>query len=103
MFKNQFVLVVVGIALATLALFTLHQALATAQVVWAEKLPPVVTQTPLAVEAASSRCPFSEAELQSLRLEYVKGIDRWMMRSDSGFLGYDGGLMALRDCPPLGQ
>ena len=47
----------------------------------------------------SSACEFLSADLFPLRGEYLTSTGpRVVRRADGGLLGYEGGLMALRDC-----
>jgi hypothetical protein len=47
----------------------------------------------------STACEFLSADQFPLRGEYLTPAGPWVVRmADGGLLGYEGGLMALRDC-----
>jgi KDPG and KHG aldolase len=49
-------------------------------------------------DAPAPACAFSPINRTTIRAVYVKEIGGWLPASDAGFTGFDGGLLALRDC-----
>jgi hypothetical protein len=102
MLKVRLLNIVLGAALVTQASLTVQEALATRRVVSAGAAKPAAALLSQPAEnPAFSQCPWSEAELRSMRLVYVKEYKRWELSIDNSPLGVNGGLMALRNCPPL--
>ena len=102
MLKSRVLNILLGGALVAQAGLTVHQAVATSQVLSvgtaAQSAVALGQPTP---DSAFLNCPWSEAERRSMQLEYVKATGHWEMRLNHQPLGVDGGLMALQNCPPL--
>ena len=101
MLANRFVNGFLSLSLVTLAALTVGQAVATAQVMSSGsqgRSAAVLSQA--AAEADYPNCPWSIAELRSMRLVHVPETNRWELQINHWPLGIDGGLSALGDCPP---
>jgi hypothetical protein len=88
--RNRFFYVLVALALAVMAALTARQVVVTADTVPTETSAPSASDDPL--------CPFTEAERASIRAEYLPEARGSWLRSDTGFLGYEGGLLMLLHC-----
>ena len=91
---------VVG-ALVVMAALTIRQVVATTEVVSAASGHATDVSQQQERSAEAPTCAFSEADRHSLTSVYVKEIGSWLPRTDSGFTGFEGGLLSLRDCPAL--
>ena len=97
MLKTRVWNIMLGATLAAQAGLTVHQAVATSQVVSAG----AATVSQPAANLAFPNCPWTDTERHTMQLEYVKSTNRWELGINHQPLGFDGGLSALRDCPPL--
>jgi hypothetical protein len=96
MLSNRLFNVLLALALVVVAAITLHQVGVTQQVVAASQPMTRITEAGNAEETAT--CAFSDADRHSLHAVYVPEMGGWLPRTDSGFTGFEGGLLSLRDC-----
>ena len=80
MYTNRFFTVLVIMALATVVVLTLREAVATTV---------IKSQTDAGIECASLPTRYS------IRTEYVKEADMWVVRTEKSPAGVDGGLIDL--------
>ena len=92
MSTNRFITVGLAVALALAAVFTVRQAVATAEV-------EANTVATVRVSASTENpdCPFTDNERMTLHSEYFAGVG-WILVSDNGPVGYDGGMLILLKC-----
>lgn len=89
---NLFIIAV----LLSLTVLTVRQAWATVQVA-----PGSIQGSGISAQAEAQlekNCPFSAAEMRSLRAEYHADKGPWIARSASGPSGPQGGVLALLNC-----
>jgi len=100
MFSNRLFYVFVVVALVVMAGLTARQALATAEVVSAASSHAASVSEHLSSgnSADAAQCPFTKEERRSLRAVYLKEVGVWLPRTDKGYTGFEGGLLALRFC-----
>ena len=89
--KNRIINFLLGLALVVTAAFTARQALATAETTSAGA-------RPAASVSDESLCPFTDEERASIRSVYIPESRGSWLRSDTGFIGYEGGMLALLNC-----
>jgi hypothetical protein len=97
MFKNRFFYSVIVVALLAIAVLLAYQTVSTARVAAASQQRPVMG----AAVDPTNTCPFTPEELRSIHPVWVKEIGQWVMYSNHGPVGVDGGMEAVRSCPPL--
>jgi hypothetical protein len=83
MLKNRLFNLVIGVTLLVITVLTISQAVETTKVVSAASGSP---------DAAGC---FSAIDRLSLTSVYIKEVGGWFPRTDSGFTGFDGGLIYL--------
>jgi hypothetical protein len=100
MSSNRLFYVFVVVALAVMAALTVRQAVVTTEVVSAASSQAASAPEYLSSEsnADAPQCPFTEEERRSLRAIYLKEAGIWAPRTDKGYTGVEGGLLALRFC-----
>ncbi len=97
MSKNRLFVVLIVASLLTIASLLITQSLNTARVIAsAQNLPMTSTSSD-----TTSTCPYTPEELRSIHPVWVKEIGQWVMYSSHGPVGVDGGMEAVRSCPPL--
>lgn len=94
MSKERMIYIVVAVSLLVFAGLVIHQTNATAKVTSSDAR--ILAPQPAAAEG----CPFSAADLKSLRAEYQIDEGIWLPRTDRGAAGQEGGLSALGLCSP---
>ncbi len=99
MFSNRLFYVFV-VVLVVMAALTVRQAVATTAVVSAASglAAGAPERASSGSSAEASQCPFTEEERRSLRAVYLEQAGIWAPRTDQGYTGYEGGLLALRFC-----
>jgi len=100
MSSNRLFNAFVVVALVVMAALTIRQAVATTEVVSAASSQAASAPKHLYSESSADapQCPFTEEERRSLRAVYLKDAGIWVARTDQGYTGFEGGLLALRFC-----
>jgi hypothetical protein len=88
--KSRFFYLLVALALVVTAALTARQAVLTAEA--------VIAGSPAASQGSDVDCPVPDAERASIRAVHLPEANGSWPRSDAGFVGYDGGLLAVLDC-----
>jgi FlaG/FlaF family flagellin (archaellin) len=92
--KDRLFYIVVTVALLVMAALVIDQTAATAKVVSG-----ISSQaTNHSDQATATLCFISAEDVQSIRLEYVKGLGIWLPRTDLGYTGRDDGILSLLYC-----
>ncbi|MGH2520900.1 MAG: hypothetical protein ACRDH2_00215 [Anaerolineales bacterium] len=100
MSSNRLFCVFVVVALAVMAALTVRQAAVTTEVVSAAASHAASAPEHFSSESSANaaQCPFTQEERRSQHAVYLEEAGLWMPRTDGGYTGFEGGLLALRDC-----